>query len=102
MSAHIFRSGTYMKVSAGFQALPVGGAADVAGGGSGEGGVPEGEGIAPNVLALVARKDDGGLRAKWIAGEADGEALPAGGDVGDPKSGGAADAKGVGDGTGVS
>jgi len=96
-----------MKVSAGFQALPVGDGADVAGGGSGEVGVPEGEGIAPSALAraligILVTPKDGDPAVKWIAGEADGEALPPGGDVGDPKAGGVGDAKDVRDGTGVS
>jgi hypothetical protein len=88
-----------MKLSAGFQALPAGGAADVAGCGSGKAGVPEGEGIVSNGLAravigiLVTPKDDD---------LADREVLLLVDDVGDSKAGGAADAKGVGDGTGVS
>lgn len=96
-----------MKVSGGFQALPAGGGADVAGAGSGKVGVAKGEGLAPGALArapsgILAAPKGNDRAVKCIAGEADGEALPPGGDVGDPEAEGAADAKGVGDGTGVS
>src|SRR5437867_2060041 len=108
MSAHIFRSGTYMKVKGGFQALPAdggSGAAPVGGGGSAvatSGEIELPEGIAARALALVAAgilvaPTDGDLAAKWIAGEA----LAAGDEVGDAKAG-EADAKGVGDGNGAS